>query len=281
MALTQTIRRNPERFLATFLTVFGLLWLILEPAGLFFPQAFDWGWWGYSGLFIISLLVALIKSLPMKQITHTLAGTDTTITIKIADLFEQNAHLVIGANDVFDTELGPIINYTSVQGQFLMRMYGGKHEELDDEIDAKLQSLEHTKIPDETKTRGKNWRYPLGTTITLGTAQQRYFLCAYGRMSNDLRVTATADTIWHSLQCLWEQVRLHAHGEDVAIPVVGTSLARTQLPQTATISLIALSFMAASKERFVTKNLTIIIHRTNAEKVDFPALKTFFQAIRI
>ena len=281
MKLIQAIRRNPGRLSTVFLSVFGLFWLIIEPAGLFFPQAFEWGWWGYSALFLVSFIVALLQLLPIQTINHTLAGTDITITVKVGDLFEQNAHLVIGMNDVFDTELGEIINRTSVQGQFLIRMYGGKKEDLDSDINQKLQSLEDTKVQDLTKTKGKKWRYPIGTTITLGTAKQRYFLCAYGKMNNDLRVTSNADAIWNSLNYLWKEVALYAHGESVAISVVGTLLARTKLSQNAMISLIALSFMAAVKESFITKNLIIVVHPDNVRYVDFSAIKSFFESVRI
>ncbi|MTJ17659.1 hypothetical protein FJR09_01265 [Dolichospermum sp. UHCC 0406] len=88
--------------------------------------------------------------------------------------------IVIGANDVFDTELGEIIKSSSVQGQFLKQIYKGKQDELDVDIETALQEYIGNRNLDPDKKRGKAWRYPIGTTITLGSYEKRYFLTAYG-----------------------------------------------------------------------------------------------------
>jgi hypothetical protein len=129
-----------------------------------------------------------------------------------------------------------------------------------------------------TKIKGKTWRYPVGTTIVLGAGSRCYFLSAYGFMGNDLRVKSTADAIWNSLSKLWEQVRLKGHGLNIAIPVVGSDLARTNLPRMALIKLIIISFIAASKRQFVARKLTVVIHPKDLDTVDFPALKDFLDS---
>lgn len=185
---------------------------------------------------------------------------------------------MIGANDVFDTELGEVIKPLSVQGQFLKRVYHGDHRRLDAEIDAALEPLKADRKREPNKKKGKFWRYPLGTTLVLGSPDKRYFLNAYGYMSNDLRVKSTADDIWYSLSCLWEQVRLKGHGMEVAIPVIGSDLARTNLPRMTLTKLIIISFVAASKKDFVLKKLTVVIHPRDLESVDFYALEDFLKS---
>jgi hypothetical protein len=267
-----------KRLGVTFVSIFGLIWLFLEPAGLFLPEWLNWGWRGYIGLASLSLLCAIALNLPRRSVCRSLSSPDSTIEIKIGDLFDELGHLLIGANDVFDTEPGEIIKPSSVQGQFLTQVYHGDHRRLDAEIDAALEPLKTERKRELNKKKGKVWRYPIGTTLVLGSPDRRYFLNAYGYMGNDLRVNSSADEIWHSLSCLWEQVRLKGHGLEVAIPIIGSDLARTNLPRMTLTKLIAISFIAASKKDFVTKKLTIVVHLKDLDSVDLYALEDFLDS---
>ncbi|XSG76262.1 macro domain-containing protein [Herpetosiphon llansteffanensis] len=270
------------RYFFRFTSVFGLLWLFVEPFGLFFSKI-DFGWIDYIILIVISILISIIMIFreSSKEIVHKIASSDTTITIKIGDLFEQKEHLVIGLNDVFDTELGDIIKSTSVQGQFLSKIYDGDIKKLNEDIQSALIEFDNYKFIDNTKVRGKNERYPIGTTIVLGSARNRYFLTAYGKMNSDLHVTSTGDDVWKSLYQLWDVVRLNAHGGDVSIPLIGTDLARTNLPRMSTIMLIILSYTAASKQKMITNNLNIIIYPRDLDKIDIYELNNFLKSIRL
>jgi hypothetical protein len=267
-----------KRIGITFASIFGLIWLFLEPAGLFLPEWLNWGWRGYLGLASFSLLCAIALNLPRKSICRSLSSPDSVVEIKVGDLFDEPGHLVIGANDVFDTEPGEVIRPTSVQGQFLMRVYQGDYRQLDAEIEAALDSLKADRKRESGKRKGKTWRYPIGTTAVLGFPEKRYFLNAYGYMGNDLRVKSTADDIWRSLSCLWEQIRLKGHGLEVAMPVIGSDLARTNLPRMTLTKLIVISFIAASKKDFVTKKLTVVIHPKDLDSVDLYALEDFLDS---
>lgn len=255
--------------------MFGGIWLFIEPAGLFFPERVNWGWRGYVGLVCASMVVAIAKNIPRTSLSRSFSSPDYTIEIKVGNLFDQPEHLVIGLNDVFDTELGEIIKQSSVQGQFLDRIYSGDRARLDFEIDAALQPLQDKAQEDLDKKRGKRWRYPIGTTLVLGVEGRRFFLSAYGRMGNDLRVKSTVDYIWLSLTKLWQQVRLRGHGKGVSIPVIGSDLARTGLSRMALAKLIMLSFAIAAKEGFVANRLTIMIRPEDISSVDLAELQDF------
>jgi hypothetical protein len=269
---------KPKRLGVTFAGIFGLIWLFLEPGGLFLPQWLNWGWWGYGGLVSLSFLISIALNLPRRSVSRSLSSPNSTIEIKIGDLFDEPGHLVIGANDIFDTELGEVIKPSSVQGQFLTRVYHGDQKRLDAEIDAALEPLKSERKRETNKKKGKFWRYPIGTTLVLGSSDRRYFLNAYGYMSNDLRVKSTADDIWRSLSCLWEQVRLKGHGLEVAIPIIGSDLARTNLPRMTLTKLIIISFIAASKKDFVSNKLTVVIYPKDLDSVDFYALEDFLES---
>jgi hypothetical protein len=258
----------------SFIKNLGLLWLLLEPGALFFPEKLNFGWLGYFGL-AISLIISAFQNFPRQSASKSLSSPDTEIEIKIGNIFDEQGHLVIGSNDVFDTELGEIIKPSSVQGQFLTKVYGSDLVRLDTEIESALQSHQHCKIEETNKGRGKTWRYPIGTTITLGTHDRRYFLTAYGYMNNDLTVSSDSDHILASLSSLWKEVRLKGHGMNVVIPIIGADLARTGLPRMALAKLIITSFIIVSKEKYVTRKLTIMVFPADLDSVDFYELKDF------
>jgi hypothetical protein len=259
----------------SFISNFGFLWLITEPGALFFPEKLNFGWVGYFWLATLSLGIAFIQKFPRESACKTLSSPDSKIEIKIGDIFDQPGHLVIGFNDVFDTDLGEIIKPSSVQGQFLRKIYGSDRARLDADIEQALQKYSNLHIQEDHKIFGKALRYPIGTTITLGSHDQRYFLTAYGYMKNDMTVESNADYIWKSLSNLWEEVRLKGHSINISIPIVGADLARTGLPRSALAKLIITSFIIASKERFITRKLTIMIYHRDIESVDLYELEEF------
>ncbi|MBD0347181.1 MAG: hypothetical protein ICV63_20635 [Coleofasciculus sp. Co-bin14] len=264
-----------RRLASSFISIFGLLWLLLEPGALFFPQYLNFGWTGYLGLVLVSLVIAVIQCFPRTAVCKALSSPDSVVEIKIGDLFDEPGHLVIGANDVFDTELGEVIKPTSVQGQFLTRVYGNDRSRLDADIDAALQGYIAQRTQEPNKKKGKTWRYPIGTTLSLGSPDKRYFWSAYGYMGNDLRIQSNADYIWNSLSRLWEEVRQKGHGIEVAIPVIGSDLARTNLPRMTLAKLIIMSFIVASKKDFVSRKLTLVIYPRDLENTDFYDLEDF------
>jgi hypothetical protein len=264
-----------KRIGSSFVSSFGFLWLITEPGALFFPEKLNFGWMGYFGLVSLSLSIAFVQRFPRKSVCKTLSSPDSDIEIKIGDLFAQPGHLVIGFNDIFDTELGEIIKPSSVQGQFLQRIYGSDRAKLDVDIENALQKYINIRVQENNKSLGKNWRYPIGTTISLGSPEKRYFLTAYGYMKNDMTIESNADFIWKSLSNLWDEIRLKGHSFNVSIPVVGADLARTGLPRSALIKLIVTSFVVASKEKFITRKLTIVIYHRDIESVDLYDIEEF------
>jgi hypothetical protein len=264
-----------KRLTESFITNFGLFWLFTEPGALFFPEKLNFGWIGYLWLVTIAIVFAFIQRFPGISVCKKLSSPDSEIEIKIGDLFEQKGHLVIGLNDIFDTELGEIIKPSSVQGQFLTQIYSNDRLKLDADIENALQGYNYPRHEELDKKLGKTWRYPIGTTITLGSHDNRYFLTAYGYMNNDMTVQSNSDYIWQSLSKIWQEVRLKGHSIDVSIPIIGADLARTGLPRMALAKLIITSFIVASKEKFITKKLTVMIYPKDIESIDFYELEEF------
>lgn len=264
-----------KRLISSFISNFGFLWLLTEPGALFFPEKLNFGWAGYFWLALLAFGTAFVQRFPRKSICRALSSPDSEIKIKIGNLFDQPGHLVIGFNDVFDTEMGEIIKPSSVQGQFLQKIYGSDRSRMDADIENALQAHNHLPTKETNKILGKTWRYSIGTTITLGSHDKRYFLTAYGYMNNDMTVQSNADFVWQSLSKLWQEIRLKGHSIDVSIPVLGADLARTGLPRMTLAKLIITSFIVASKERFITRRLTVMVYPRDIESIDLYELEEF------
>ncbi|MFM6310670.1 MAG: macro domain-containing protein, partial [Dolichospermum sp.] len=61
----------------------------------------------------------------------------------------------------------------------------------------------------------------------------------------------------------------------VSIPIVGADLARTGLPRMALAKLIITSFIVASKEKFITRKLTLMIYPRDIDSIDLYELEEF------
>ncbi|MGW6731625.1 macro domain-containing protein [Streptomyces sp. NPDC055013] len=231
----------------------------------------------------VALAGGILRAWPRSSVSHEFVHPGFRVTVTIGDLFDQPCHLVIGFNDVFDTDTADdvVIARRSVQGQFLQRVYAGEIERLDRELAVALAGKQPVEVEQRTiKRAGKLSRYPVGTVVVLGSPTQRFFLSAYGIMRNDLTVTSGADQIWQSLGELWGAVHVHARRETVAMPVIGSDLARIDsLDRAGLINLILLSFVTRSRQSVVCKELTIVVRPEEYERIDMLELAAFLRAL--
>lgn len=227
---------------------------------------------------LISATYAVFTGWPRSAYTRYLSTPYTELRYQIGDLFEQEGHLVIGFCDTFDTETPDIISRESVQGQLLDRVYAGDVAKLDTDLSQALGVEPKTTVETcRAKPRGKRDRYAMGTVAVIGNTGRLYFCCAYSRMRNDNVAESSVDQLWNSLSKLWITVRDRGQLEPVSIAVAGSELARlsSQLSQNDLSRLITLSFLTASRQKIVTRRLTIVIHPKNAYAVDLRTLYEF------
>lgn len=259
-----------------FLEVFGLSWLLLEPLALWRPEDLRWGVRGYLGLAAVSLVAAVIWAWPRNSLTRKLPVSDTKIVIGVGNLLEQQGNIIIGSNDVFDTELGEVISPSSIQGQFQLKFFP-QREVLDQAVSQALAGI--IPKPDGQKARGKNDRYPIGTVAMVEARGSRYFLVAYCRMRNDLRVESDICKLSASLNECWESIRVRGQHEPIHMAIVGSSLARIGLSRALLLQFIVLSFLDAERKESLTRQLSIHIHEKDAECIDFVDLEEWLAGL--
>ncbi|MGW4317983.1 macro domain-containing protein [Streptomyces sp. NPDC004684] len=265
------------------LASFGLLSAVFQIALAVWPSLTRHDIWILLSLAISCLIVGAGHAWPKFDAKHSYQHPDFTIRVKCGDIFNESGNVIVGFTDTFDTDLrgGVVINPRSVQGQFEERYYDGAADELDVEIGNQLSGIVSIGSENvEDKRRGKLRRYAIGTTIVLRRSGIRFFAVAYGYMRNDLRVSCSVDALWRSLTSAWDSVRTHGSLEPVAIPVIGSELARVgSLDRTSLVKMIALSFVASSRQEVVSHQLTIVVHPKDRRYVNLVDVERFLSAL--
>lgn len=231
----------------------------------------------------MAAVYGIVRAWPRHQVRREFGRPDITIVVKVGDLFEQGAHLVIGFNDVFDTDTtdGVVINPTSVQGQFQERIYANDLSRLDDDLTEALRGTPVLATERRSaKRRGKLKRYPIGTVATLGDSSRRFFCVAYSKMQNSLVAKSTVDGLWQSLGSLWDAVYLQGQLGTVAIPIVGSELARVScLDRESLLRMILLSYVARSREEPICKKLVVVIRPGDYDRINMLEVEAFLRTI--
>lgn len=271
------LRSGKRRFRLAFATLFGSLWLAVEPAGLFFPDQFEWGWAGYLGLVGGTALAALFMARPPVSISRSLPPTNVKIEVRVGDVLDQRGNVIIGAADTFDTDFADdIISPASVQGQLLTKTFAGDRVELDRQIEATVGAGEH----DAAKTFGKRGRHPIGTVAVVRAGESRFFLPAFSHMSATLpaHVTSSADDLQVALARTWQKVNQAGQAEPVHVPVIGSNLGRIGLTKTLLIQMIVLSFIAATL-RGGPRHLTVWIREQDRREIDLIEIDDWLRGV--
>lgn len=268
-----------KKFLEHFLICLGVISGIIQIVTFSFSNLPSYGWNTLFLTIFISIVIALIWAWPKNNFSESFSNPDVKIGVKVGNIFDQEGHLVIGFSDTFDTEIGDVISNTSLQGQFLISLYENNKMKLDSDLDALLQNEESSE--DSTKTRGKNKRYKIGTVVALNGQNRKFFCCAYSRMGADLKATSDINNLWLALQNLWIKIRQEGEQKTVALPVIGTNLARVggisyKLP----IDIILLSFIINSRIEPISKELILMIREQDKEKINMLEVRDFLKSLQ-
>jgi len=200
---------------------------------------------------------------------------NTRIEIVVGDIFEQNTSCVIGFSNTFDTDVANgIISQTSIQGQFLSRIYGNNVDRLNQDLS---RELENVPIHDLIDKEGKQYVYPLGTVVSLPKEKGGFWYCiAYTEMDNENVAHGTMSIIRNCLDLLWENVDKKSNGGVVSIPLIGLGLARVPgISAEMALYLILFSFFVRSRESKVCECLRVVITEEDLSYIDIVGVQQF------
>lgn len=261
-----------------FLESIGIIWLGYEPFALFVPGLVPHGIGIYLFLLVVAAISGAIWAWPRHSITVSIPARNVEVTVKVGDLFDATDNVIIGINDVFDTNIGDdIISNRSLQAQLVQKRFGGSVQKFDDVIEAQLKTLPSTLDP--SKIQGKNLRFQIGTVLQIEAAGIRHYLCAYCRMPASLKAETDICTILNALDQCWAKIRDSGENNGVSMPIIASDFGRTGLTNTQLVQIIVLSYVAADRTQHVAPSLTIYVHKPHAAKVDFAALRLWLRGV--
>ncbi|MFS7872556.1 macro domain-containing protein [Streptomyces asiaticus] len=230
-----------------------------------------------------SLAFGIFRAWPRRVVSREFDNPDICVTVQVGDLFDQQTHLIIGFTDAFDTDTtnNLVISRDSVQGQFQEKVYGSDLLRLDAELESALTGVTAMCTEDRAaKPNGKLCRYPVGTVVTLGGPARYFFCVAYSRMQNNLIAQSDVDSLWKSLGAVWEAVYVHGQRKAVSISIVGSELARIScLNRESLLKMIALSFVARSRQSPVCKELRILVHPKDYQHINMLEVDAFLRTL--
>lgn len=266
-----------RKFLTYSFAAVGALSVLAGIVDVFNPGALDGQNWILWFCLSLAVVFGVWRAWP-RPVEAIYDSPQTRIRVVRDDIFNQDAHLVIGACDTFDTA-APYIAPNSVQGQFVDRVYGGDIAHLDEALESGL--AEASVVEGAITKPGKSTRYALGTVAVVRVLARRYFFVAYTSMDTFNKAHGTADALWKGLANLWDSVRIESNGTAVAIPVVGGGQSGLSpvLPAEDAVRFIALSYMMASRENKVCDELRIVALPAQYDRLDHLELQAFLSAL--
>lgn len=261
-------KHNTKNVGVTFLKVFGVPWLIVEPCAYFITPIADLTRGNkvfFLGYFVVAVLWAVIRCRPKSLVRHRLKGRDVSIEIGITNIFDVEGAYVISTNSTFDTSISKgSISPHSLQGQLTKRYYYNEEsyhyneEQLDRDIEESLAE----QMPIESLTdgrKGKTERYEIGTVAKVRPKNQLVYLLAIAHMNRHGTARSSFEEVIEGLGKLWNYIAVRGGQDPLVIPVLGTGPAKVQVSREAMIREIIGSFITACSESRFAPKLTIVI----------------------
>lgn len=198
---------------------------------------------------------------------------NSTVVVKIGDIFKEDDFKVIAFNEYFDTQVdNKIIAEKTLNGIYLKELVENAVE-LDNLIsnDAHLKDriLEHN----ELRACGKKIKYKLGTIFQ----HNDYLLTAFTKFDNDNRAYLNMNDYINFLLNFWNEIDIIYAGRSVSIPLLGSGITRfkeyNEIAEQELLELLIWSFKISRIKFTYPSKVSVIIHESKKDKINFYKLK--------
>ena len=230
-------------------------------------------WWALAALIGINIITYVLTWFYCNRIkTVSLKIRKTKIIIKEGDLFNESGKRVIAFNEYFDTQVDDVvIAKGSLNGIFI-----DKHIKNISAFDSHIRNYLSSKTPkfvDEQRGMGKKESYDLGTIVPY----DEYLLLAYSRFDQNNRAYLTKEDISKLYLNMWNEIDIVKAYNSIAMPVLGSSgiVRNMNLTPQQLVELILWSFRISGINLTRLATLTIVVHKTMTDDIDFLKLKDY------
>jgi Domain of unknown function (DUF6430) len=185
-------------------------------------------------------------------------GFDTKIFVEFGDLFSKDGWKAVATSDFFDSHVDEdLVSSKSLHGHTIKTFWPSNREDWQKQVNASLNGLTSQK---ETRAKGNTKRYPIGTTASAVTADQKFLFVALGKTdSSNNVVTASAESLICAVRGMLQKARAKCSYEPLAIPLMGSGLARIGIKASVLVDLILAAIHEESKLGKITGKITIVL----------------------
>lgn len=194
-------------------------------------------------------------------------GFDTEIFVEFTDLFEQEGWKAVGVNDFFDSIVDEdLVSSKSLHGHIIRTFWPDNRDTWQKQINSSLKSEQPTK---ESRPKGNNRRYPIGTTGCATVDDNKFLFVALGRTDSSNNVTtASAETLISAVRGMLTKARAVCSYEPLSIPLMGSGLARVGIKTSVLVDLILAAVLEETKQGKVTGTITVVLPATKKGEIN-------------
>jgi len=277
--LALAIRRDPWQLvvsmMGSFFVGYTVCWGVVAPIyGIASPTELK-GLPKYLAFVVISLVVGfgwfIRRHVPKTKVSSILPSTNTRLSVSYGDFFSENGHKVIAVSEFFDGEIGEIVSPNSLHGQFIAKYCQSQSSEFYALVDSSLASVRSQRVE---RPKGRNEKFPIGTTAVGRVGSDRYFFVAMTN-ANPIthKVAADVPQLWQALNGLWSVVRDYANEYPVVVPLIGGGASGVGLPNSVLLNLILTSVVNETKKRRIAGEIKVVLYPGTANQIDLRAVE--------
>jgi hypothetical protein len=268
------IKKKPFKLVANAFLVYAAIWTILEPLISIVPNVGKYfsGDFKFFVLVLISSLIGIYRNAVPGEIE--IKYGNSIIKVVFGDLFSFDGFKGIPVSRYFfETQ----VVLTSLQNKIIQMFVNSKEgtegfKAYNQAISVAIKGENYQEIYRDATQRKEKY-YPLGTTVTLGLNGQDYILFALtetelkGHIPDD---NCNVSKMWMALEKFWEKARIHARGNSVNIPLIGSGVTGIRLNPTRLLELNLLAITNAIEEggKITTEEVRIVLHPKYMEDID-------------
>lgn len=194
---------------------------------------------------------------------------DTEIKVKFGDLFEEDGWKAIAVNDFFDSRVDEdLVSSKSLHGHVLNTFWKGNRTDWFKQVVSSLNGLA-AKVENRSKGKGNKRRYPIGTTARAISGEQKFLFVSLGEtnLSNN-ETSANAEMLISAVRGMAAEARAACSMEPLAIPLMGTGLARIDTKESIILDLIITAILEESRNGRVTGQINIVLPDRLRKKIN-------------
>lgn len=226
------------------------------------------------GMLLVFFVIYLCMWISANLSKHTLLKiNNSSLEVKIGDIFSENALKVIAFNEYFDTQVDNIIiAEKTLNGIFLT----SKVDNISN-FDSMINENEYleSKVEENKTSRpiGKKKRYKIGTIFQY----EDYLLTAMTKFDDNNRAYLYMQNYINFLMNFWNEIDIVYAGRSVAIPLLGSGITRLKeysaISEQELLEIIIWSFKISRIKFTYPSRVSIIIHESMFDKINFYKLK--------